>query len=169
MTGDPGGNGHQLRRWRQLLSGDVDGARRRYGDAFRRYRDRSTHVESTTLQLSLILPALGLTADPEAFLHEPATSTGAHAMSSYEPRPSATDGVELPDSLREAAERLAEHVHDVWAERRIAEGWRYGPTRDDEARTHPDLVSYADLPESEKEYDRATATETIKALLEMGF
>jgi len=75
----------------------------------------------------------------------------------YEPRPIATEEVVLPDELIRLTERLAEHNHDVWAAQRMAEGWTQGPRRDDVKKEHPGLVPYAALPESEKEYDRATA------------
>ena len=42
-------------------------------------------------------------------------------------------------------------------------------TRDDGARKHPCLVPYDHLPESEKEYDRRTAAETRKAILQRGY
>jgi ryanodine receptor 2 len=66
-------------------------------------------------------------------------------------------------------ERLAENTHDVWAATRIAQGWSYGPTRDDGNKRHPCLVPYSQLPESEKEYDRRTAAETLKAILTLGY
>ncbi len=59
---------------------------------------------------------------------------------------------------------IAKNVHEVWAANRIAEGWRFGATRDDEHKLHPDICRYEDLPESEKEYDRATVEATLKAL-----
>jgi ryanodine receptor 2 len=89
--------------------------------------------------------------------------------SKYTPKPIETSDVAVPEDLREAAERLAEHVHDTWAVRRMDEGWRFGASRDDTKKTHPDLVPYDALPDSEKEYDRASALETIKALLKMGY
>ena len=75
----------------------------------------------------------------------------------------------LPDSLEELGERLAENTHDVWARQRLADGWRYGPTRDDAKKTHPSLVPYAELPESEKEYDRRTSQETLRAILKLRY
>ena len=36
-------------------------------------------------------------------------------------------------------------------------------------KTHPSLVPYAQLPESEKEYDRRTSQETVKVLMKLGF
>ena len=39
----------------------------------------------------------------------------------------------------------------------------------DKIMTHPCLVSYDQLPESEKEYDRNTSMEAIKAILHLGY
>jgi hypothetical protein len=52
---------------------------------------------------------------------------------------------------------------------RMAQGWRWGDSRDDQAKTHPDLVPYAELAESEKDYDRKTAVETLRAILKLGY
>lgn len=87
----------------------------------------------------------------------------------YEPRPLDTRGVELGPDIRALTERLAAHAHDVWAARRLAEGWTHGPRRDDEKKQTPCLVPYEELSESEKEYDRAAALETIKAILVLGY
>ena len=87
----------------------------------------------------------------------------------YEPKPINTSEVALPRELLELTERLAENAHDVWARQRMAEGWTYGPQRDDTAKRHPDLVPYAELPESEKEYDRKAAMETLKAIAALGY
>jgi hypothetical protein len=51
----------------------------------------------------------------------------------------------------------------------MAEGWTYGPKRDDATKTHPSLVPYEQLSESEKDYDRATAMETVKTILALGY
>jgi RyR domain len=90
-------------------------------------------------------------------------------MTTYTPAPVDTAGVTLPPPLAALLERLAENTHDVWAATRIADGWTYGPARDDKAKKHPCLVPYSELPESEKEYDRKTAGETLKAILTMGY
>lgn len=68
-----------------------------------------------------------------------------------------------------AVEAVARRVHEAWARLRIAQGWQYGPVRDDGGKLHPGLVPYDELPEAEKEYDRNTARETIKALRELGY
>jgi len=87
----------------------------------------------------------------------------------YIPKPIDTSKVELPKDLVELTERLAENAHDVWALQRLGEGWTFGPARDDAAKKHPDLIPYADLPEGEKEYDRKTAMETLKAIIALGY
>ena len=87
----------------------------------------------------------------------------------YQPKPMDTSDVKLPGELRKLTEKLAENTHDIWARQRIAEGWTYGPERDDGGKKHPDLVPYSDLPESEKEYDRQTALETLKAIIALGY
>lgn len=87
----------------------------------------------------------------------------------YIPAPVDTGDVALPAELMELAEEMARNVHEVWARNRMAEGWRYGPARDDASRTHPCLVPYDELPESEKLYDRETSQQTLKLILKSGF
>ena len=87
----------------------------------------------------------------------------------YQPRPLDTSTVELSDEIEHLVERLSQSIHDNWAQRRILEGWRHGPARDDTSKTHPDLVPYAALPEAEKEYDRTTVRETVKGIVALGF
>ena len=66
-------------------------------------------------------------------------------------------------------EEIAANVHDVWAAGRISEGWTYGEVKDADKKTTPLLIPYDELPESEKEYDRNTALETLKLILKMGY
>jgi len=90
-------------------------------------------------------------------------------MNTYIPKPIDTSKVTLPDDLLDLTERLAENTHELWAKQRMSEGWTWGPERDDKARKHPDLVPYKDLPESEKQYDRMTAMETLKVIVGLGY
>lgn len=90
-------------------------------------------------------------------------------MKKYVPEPLDTSGVQLPADLEQLVEKMSLNVHAVWAAGRIAEGWTWGPERDDEKKHHPCLVAYEDLPESEREYDRHTAVETIKLILSLGY
>jgi len=87
----------------------------------------------------------------------------------YDPNPIDTDLVTLSPELVELTERLAEHVHDIWARQRISDGWTFGPRRDDKAKIHPCLIPYAQLPDSEKRYDRETAMQTLKAIVSLGY
>ena len=80
-----------------------------------------------------------------------------------------TSHVELPEELQAVAEQMAEHVHEVWVAARVAQGWTYGPERNDADKKHPCLIPYAQLPEEEKAYDRETSTETLKFLMVSGF
>ena len=66
-------------------------------------------------------------------------------------------------------EKIAEHVHDMWAIGRINEGWVYGESRNDELKTTPCLVPYNELPENEKQYDRNTAIVVIKLMMAYGY
>ena len=87
----------------------------------------------------------------------------------YTPKPIDTSNITLPKELLALTEQIAENVHEVWAESRMAEGWVYGEKRDDEKKQTPCLVPYAQLPEIEKEYDRNTAFSTLKLILALGF
>jgi ryanodine receptor 2 len=87
----------------------------------------------------------------------------------YVPHPISTAGVDLNSEIINLTEQLAKNAHEVWAQQRLTEGWTYGVRRDDAAKKHPCLVPYEDLPESEKEYDRRAAMETLKAILTLGF
>lgn len=89
--------------------------------------------------------------------------------SKYIPTPVDTSDVVLPEELLVLTERIAENVHDVWAVGRIAEGWTYGPVRDLEKKTTPQMVTYDKLPEAEKEFDRNTALETLKLIVKLGY
>lgn len=87
----------------------------------------------------------------------------------YKPHPIDTSDVELPDEVMQLVEQLARNVHENWAVGRLNEGWTYGLVRNDQMKQHPCLVEYDDLPESEKDYDRATAIETLKVILKLGY
>ncbi|HJR06609.1 MAG TPA: TRAFs-binding domain-containing protein [Pyrinomonadaceae bacterium] len=87
----------------------------------------------------------------------------------YKPRPIDTSQITLSDDVLELTELLAKNTHEIWAQQRLSEGWRYGAERNDERREHPGLVSYEELSEVEKQYDRNTALETLKTILSLGY
>ena len=90
-------------------------------------------------------------------------------MKTYIPKPIDLSDVELTEDLNELREAIAENAHEIWAENRQAEGWTYGPQRDDQLKQTPDMVPYSQLPEGEKEYDREMAMKTIKLLKKLGY
>ena len=87
----------------------------------------------------------------------------------YLPHPIDVSEVELDEDLMELSEAIAENAHEIWASKRRAEGWRYGPKRDDELLEHPDMIPYCELTEGEKYYDRDMALNTIRLVKKLGF
>lgn len=87
----------------------------------------------------------------------------------FKPKPEDTSNISIPTDLHSLIEKIAENVHEVWAAQRISEGWVYGQVKDSSLKTTPCLVPYNELPESEKEYDRSTAVETIKLVIKFGY
>lgn len=96
-------------------------------------------------------------------------STIFFMSTTYIPTPIDTSNEALPIELEALAEKIAKNVHEVWAAGRLTDGWTYGPSRDDAKKQHPCLVPYEELPEAEKEYDRATAIQTLKLIVKLGF
>jgi ryanodine receptor 2 len=90
-------------------------------------------------------------------------------MKTYTPHPIDTSEIVLPKELLDLTEKIAANVHDVFVKSRLEEGWTYGEYRDDIKKTNPTLIPYEELPESEKEYDRNTALETIKLITLLGY
>jgi hypothetical protein len=90
-------------------------------------------------------------------------------MKTYNPTPIDLSDVVLSEDLQELREAIAENAHDVWAQARQAEGWTYGPQRDDQLKQTPDMVPYSQLPDSEKYYDREMAMNTIKLIKKLGY
>lgn len=87
----------------------------------------------------------------------------------YVPQPIDTSSIQLPQELDGLIEQIAKNVHEVWAQSRLNEGWRYGEERNDALKHHPCLIPYEDLPEVEKDYDRNTALGTLRLISKLGF
>lgn len=75
----------------------------------------------------------------------------------------------LPDDICNDMEIIAESVHISWMRQRQSEGWTYAPAYDCEKKTTPNMVDYGELPESEKEVDRATVRQVVKTLMRLGY
>lgn len=87
----------------------------------------------------------------------------------FNPKPIDTKDIILSPELQDLTEKIAENVHNVWSKNRIKEGWTYGEKRDDIKKETPCLVPYSELPETEKDYDRNTALETLKVIISLGY
>ncbi len=87
----------------------------------------------------------------------------------YTPMPIDLSDVELSEDLNELREAIAENAHDVWAAERQAQGWTYGSQRDDDKKQTPCMVAYSQLPDSEKQFDRDMAMNTLKLVKKLGY
>jgi len=95
--------------------------------------------------------------------------TASYISTEYNPQPIDVGNIDLDADLEDLTEAIAENAHDIWARARMDEGWTYGPVRDDKQKHHPDLVPYAKLPDSEKQYDRIMAMNTLRLVRRLGF
>ena len=50
------------------------------------------------------------------------------------------------DALERGEVVAGEDMHRAWMDHKLDEGWRYGPDKSTEEKTHPCIVEYADLP-----------------------
>lgn len=69
----------------------------------------------------------------------------------------------------ELLEKLAETAHRVYCAGKARDGWRYGPKRSEEKKTHPLLVPYNDLPEMYKEANQVTVRTIPQKLAAAGY
>jgi hypothetical protein len=69
----------------------------------------------------------------------------------------------------EEIEGLAELEHKRWMNERIAQGWSYGPKRDDRRKIHPDLQEWDALDEGTREKDREAVRAIPGILREAGY
>ena len=93
----------------------------------------------------------------------------SNSMKTYTPKPTDLSDVELTEDLNELREAIAENAHDVWALERQAQGWTYGPQRDDVKKENPCMIPYSQLPDSEKKFDREMAMNTLKLIKKLGY
>lgn len=89
----------------------------------------------------------------------------------YDPKDDMVDvsRVDVPEELMPLKAALRSHLHGVWAEGRIGQGWSYGPKRDDDKKFHPDLKPSSELTEEESAYDDRSAEGTIRLIIASGF
>ena len=87
----------------------------------------------------------------------------------YTPAPLDLDDAPLPECIGPAIETLGRHLHNVWAQERLNDGWSFGPERNDKLKQHPSLIPYDELPERERDYDRIMAIQTLKYIIKSGY
>lgn len=46
-----------------------------------------------------------------------------------------------------------EQSHESWMQQKLAEGWQYGEEKNEEAKTHPCILPYAELPQEQQSKD----------------
>lgn len=64
-------------------------------------------------------------------------------------RSSAIEGVRFHTS----ADHGPEASHESWMRQKLAEGWKYGPVKDPEAKTHPCIVPFNELSDKQQAKD----------------
>ena len=66
-------------------------------------------------------------------------------------------------------EKMVCFEHNLWRQAKEADGWIYGERRDESKRTHPDLISWDDLSEGEREKNLAVVRQIPALLARVGF
>lgn len=70
-------------------------------------------------------------------------------------RDSAISGVEFHHANPEAGDSAS---HDEWSRVKLEDGWKYGPVKDPEAKEHPCLVPFDQLPADQQFKDHLFRT-----------
>ena len=73
------------------------------------------------------------------------------------------------DVFERFAEKLAERMHNEWYKEREAAGWRYGPQRLEEEKTHPLMRPWNQIIEDERQIDYSLPEFFIDLLEEFGY
>ncbi len=95
------------------------------------------------------------------FVYEGARLAAAAANAPIVPEPWPDREQAFRDQFVEVIERQCgemrstspEELHGSWMQAYIDMGWKYGPERDVEKKTHPDMVPYAQLGQLEQDKD----------------
>ena len=144
----------------EILLGNLEEARLLYVDLFTENLEPKSE-ESTRRQLGYLLDKMQLEQDLESFLKTPRR---------YDPAPIDVTDVKFPKCITEdLIHELSRNNHDVWARKRMDEHWTFGTRRNDNTKEHPDLLPYELLVDQERDYDRASVIQTLKALLKLGY
>jgi len=66
-------------------------------------------------------------------------------------------------------ERLARFHHQIFCQQMEGKGYRYGPTTDEQQKTHSALLPWNELPEHEKEQNRSAVRDIPQKLSQIGY
>jgi len=77
--------------------------------------------------------------------------------------------VQQMDLEGELLERLAEAAHEVFVQKLRDQGYTFGRATDDDKKTHSSLKPFSDLPEEEKEQNRANVRDIPLKLARVGY
>ena len=102
-----------------------------------------------------------LTERRAVFIYDAAMLAALAAQAPVVPEPFALREQEFKDQFYEVIEKQcgphrkysAEELHEEWVISYREMGWVYGETRNPEAKTHPDMVSYWRLGQLERDKD----------------
>nr|VZI27969.1 unnamed protein product [Spirometra erinaceieuropaei] len=87
----------------------------------------------------------------------------------YVPQPINTNKVHLPIVVERIRDKLAENMHELWAMRKLEQGWTFGEKRDDVLKKHPNLTLFDKLPQTERQYSLTMALEMLKTTFALHF
>lgn len=85
----------------------------------------------------------------------------------YNERINGDQRVSLEDGIKfmlENPDITPEENHDNWMRMKVNQGWIYGPVKDFDKKTHPDLVPFGELPDIEQRKDVSDAVAHKMAL-----
>jgi hypothetical protein len=128
-------------------------------DVERVVADTKEHIRRAQGHESEPLPVEGydrVTLKPEAVLmcarivHAVIAAIDEEALSFESSRESLIAGIER---VLERPDETPEENHQAWMEYRAAEGWVYGPFKDEARKTHPCMVPYDQLDRLDKSKD----------------
>lgn len=93
------------------------------------------------------------------------------SMLGYRIEPEQSVGSEdrIDSFTAEEIETLAVYEHERWVKNRIDDGWQQGPVKDVDRKITPYLVSWDELTEQVKDYDREPVKNIIPLLSSAGY
>jgi hypothetical protein len=81
-------------------------------------------------------------------------ATGDHSQTGWDDAPDWQRESALKGVLGALNGNTPEQSHESWLAEKIATGWTYGEVKDPEAKTHPCMVDYSELPREQRKKDR---------------